>query len=131
MPDKVTRAQVAEWKALAEKATPRCPVCMDGGTISVRHGTSYETDTAAERAASYHNEKCPHCGNFLAVSKLAVPVMADLIERLAEALKVEHENHECTPCFKGRECATSALLEEFEAEEGGDCHEIKPGVPLA
>lgn len=45
----------------AIKPTAPCRRCLGKGTISVRHGQTFETDSADEIANAYRDEPCPSC----------------------------------------------------------------------
>ncbi len=46
---------------ILEKMQGICPICKGNGTFRVKHGVTFETDSAAERAACWHTESCS-CG---------------------------------------------------------------------
>lgn len=55
-------ALIAELRRLREENRRlKCKRCNGTGVVQVRHGTSYETDSAEERALCWQNEKCPDC----------------------------------------------------------------------
>jgi len=48
---------------IAQKAKQKaCQRCNGRGVIRERRGTSYETDTAEERAMNWRDVTCPECG---------------------------------------------------------------------
>lgn len=61
-----------------------CPRCRGRGVISVKHGTTFCTDSADERSLAYHEEDCPDCLGRLA-SAFASP------ELIGNAIAAERE----------------------------------------
>jgi len=113
-----SKTQIAEWRALADAASPEPweVATVGSGVYEPIEGNTvadtFDSEEPAERIEA--NEA------FIAASRTAVPAMADMIDRLADALAMaESQTDVCVWCSAFGDhmpdCELALLLAEYNA----------------
>lgn len=91
-----------------------CKRCNGSGSISVRHGLTFETDSAAERALARHQTDCPECGNPVKRRDQRIATLVSALEEAREALLRSCTCHKNNHDFGVYECPACAALATIE-----------------
>lgn len=93
-----------------------CKRCNGSGSISVRHGLTFETDSAAERALARHQTDCPECGNPVKRRDQRIATLVSALEEvgpvLDEAYKLLRHLRALTTSHDKRMVAALATIEK-------------------